>query len=137
MRKPPEFILPLLHSIESIVIQYSKENRIDDRMIGMSYEKLKDYYKKLSVGKQVEEPYVNSDKIQDLIDTILDIIDLREEIDADVQYINNPDCIFFENRTIKSLSEFYRVGFGILCKSVRFWKKQKGTSYLKFISENV
>ena len=106
-------------------------------MIGMSYEKLKDYYKKLSVGKQVEEPYVNSDKIQDLIDTILDIIDLREEIDADVQYINNPNCVFFENRTIKSLSEFYRVGFGILCKSVRFWKKQKGTSYLKFISENV
>ncbi len=137
MKRPPDFLLPFLHSVESMVLQYNRENRVDDRMIGMCYEKLKDYYKKISFGKEIEEPYVNSNRVQGLIDVILDIIDLRENIDADIVFINNPNYIFFENRTIKSLAEFYSVGFGILSKSVRFWKKERGTSYLKFISEHV
>ncbi len=138
MHQPPEYFIPFMHTIETTVLKVWEEFRsMNDKDVEFAYEKLKDYYKKTNQGKSPEEPETSSERRQALIDEILNAIDMREEIEADIPFINHPD---FKPTgiPIPSLAAFYMMCFNRLIKSVQMWRKEFGPKgYLSFIKKNV
>lgn len=136
-RRPPDYMLPILYSIESTVITLTKEFRkLSDKDIEIVYEQLKHYFQQLAKGKEQDEPSFSSESKEALCDEILNALDVREELGADTHLINNNDYRP-SGVPIPSLAALYVDAFNILINSVRFWRKEKFTNYLKFIRENV
>ena len=139
MGEPPFYLQPVLHTIESTLIALQEEYKtLNDKDIEFVYERLKEYYRKSAQGKQVEEPLSTSEKRQALIDEILNSIEGREEIEADISVLNNPECAP-NGIQLTSLAALYSMGFRRLQKSVRFWRKEFRLTggYLGFISRHV
>ncbi len=138
MQEPPEYFLPFMHTIESTVLKLWKELRsMNDSDVEFVYEKLKDYFRKKVQGKDLGEPETSSERRQALIDELLNAIDMREEIEADIPFINDPDYAP-TGVPISSLASFYMMCFNRLIKSVRMWRKEYGPKgYLSFIDKHV
>ena len=138
MTEPPQFIQPLLHSIESTTLTVKEEfSTLDDKDVEWVYGKLKDYYKQVGRGKTPKEPDSNIERKGVLIDEILNIIEEREEMDADIDCVNDPDCTN-NGVMIPSLGMLYFMGFKRLEESARFWRKNREFGgYLKYISHFV
>jgi hypothetical protein len=91
------------------------------------------YFTAKSAGKAVTEPTVTSQLKQDLIDDILNIIDLREAIKGDIQYIDSEDYTS-GGRVISSLASLYAMAFKRLGQSAKNWRKRNGQKgYLNYI----
>ncbi|HFC00071.1 MAG TPA: hypothetical protein ENJ53_04630 [Phaeodactylibacter sp.] len=133
---PPEYLMGVLQNIEKIItIIYQEYPRLADKDVAWVIEKLINYYKARSRGKEIEEPTTPSEMKQALIDEILNIIDQREELEADIEYINNPNIRHGEYM-FASLEQFYVVALKRIQSSLRFWTKEAGrTGYLRYISE--
>lgn len=125
-----------MQTIESITLMvYAEFPSMLDTDVEFAYENIKAYYKALATGKEPEEPLSTSDRRQALMDEILNAIDDREELEADLHVINNPN-IQPSGKMIKSLPAFYMRCMGPLVKSVRFWRKENGKrGYLSFIAQ--
>ena len=137
MKVPPEYMLPLLHSIETTVISVLEDYpKLRDQDVETAYGQLKKFFQKKAYGKEIDEPLSHVEKIQILMDEILNTIDLREELEGDIHLINNPN-IQPAGSPIPSLAAFYTMAFKRLEKSVRFWRKMQGQSYIKFIQDHV
>jgi hypothetical protein len=134
MGTPPEFLQPLMHSIEGTSIRVHKEfPKLVDNDVEWVYDKLLTYYKNRISNVEEEEPLSAIERKQVLIDEILNIIDVREEGKMDNDFINNPD---FTNggHPIPSMEIFYTLAFKRLRNSVRLWRKKDGRKgYLSFI----
>lgn len=134
MGVPPEFLQPLLHSIEGTSIKVHKEfPKLVDNDVEWVYDKLLTYYKNRISNAEEEEPLSSIERKQVLIDEILNILDVREEGKMDDGFINNPD---FANggHPIPSKEIFYTLAFKRLRNSVRLWRKKDGRKgYLSFI----
>ncbi|MFT4758728.1 MAG: hypothetical protein ACI9LN_000690 [Saprospiraceae bacterium] len=131
---PPDFLQPILHSIEGTTIRIHTEfPTIVDNDVEWVYDRLLTYYKNRISNKNVEEPLSTVERRQILIDEILNIIDVREEREMDIQFINNPKFINIGN-PIPSIEIFYTLAFKRLRNSVRTWRKKRGRKgYLSFI----
>jgi len=133
---PPEHLQPLMHSIESVTIKIHNElSQITDNDVEWVYEKLLLFYKKKISNADLEEPLSSIDRRQVLLDEVLNIIDEREQIEADSPFVNNPD---FTNggSVIPSLELLYTLAFKTLRNSVRFWRKKSGSKgYLEYVKE--
>ncbi len=127
-----------MHTIETAVLKLWKELRpMNDNDVEFAYEKLKEYFRKKAQGKDMEEPETSSERRQALIDELLNAIDIREEIEADIPFINDPDFAP-TGMPISSLAMFYMMCFNRLIKSVRMWRKELGPKgYLSFIEKHV
>lgn len=138
MKEPPIYLQPLLHTIEQTVINLHEEfPRMVDNDVEFAYEKLAAYYKAQIGGKEVDEPQSSKDLRQDLMDEILNAIDLREEIQADIGAINNPEIRQGEH-LIPNLAFLYSIAFKRLKESAKFWRKTNGKKgYLTFVSNYV
>ena len=138
VKEPPFYLQPLLHSIEGTTRDlWAEFESLTDKDVEWVYERLQVYYKQLASGKQVEEPLSTSDRKQALIDEILNIIDVREEMEADSGFINDPETAP-GGRPIPSLAAMYVMAFKRLQQSARFWRKNGGPQgYLSFISSAV
>lgn len=136
--QPPMHQQTFLHSIEQTVLMVWKElPNLQDKDVEYAYQSLKDYYRKLGKGASCEEPLSTIEKRQALIDEILNRIDAREEIEADAFVVNNPG-IQPDGRPISKLPIFYARCFSRLIKSVRRWRKERGSiGYLSFIKDFV
>ena len=135
---PPEYLMALLHSIEKMIVEIYKEYpRLADADVEWVVEKLANYFKVRSRGKEIDEPESPSEMRQALLDEILNIIDDREEIEADIDCVNNPDVRQGEHM-FTSLEQLYVLALKRIQNSVRFWRKERGrTGYLKYIVEFV
>ena len=135
MTEPEEYMLPLLKDIETTVIEIHKEfPRLADKDVEVSYEKLANYFKRLSTGKEIGEPNHPLERCEALIDEILNAIEEREEANLDAYLINNPD---YQpgGKPILSLNHFYASVLKRLQKSVRFWRKKDGArGYIGFVT---
>lgn len=137
MANPPGYLMPVLHSIETTVLSVWNEfPQLKDKDVEFVYDQLKTYYKKRLQGKEIDEPISTIARNQALIDEILNFIDVREEMEADLGLINNP-AIMPDGRPILDLSALYVYAFNTLTNSVRLWRKNTSGGYLKFIKENV
>ncbi|MEM6319436.1 MAG: hypothetical protein AAF960_17325 [Bacteroidota bacterium] len=138
MTEPPEWMMPLLQSVESAVINLHEEiPRMTDNDVEYAYDKLGGFYKAQISGKEVEEPLSTIDRRQDLIDEILNIIDVREEKKLDEELLNNPDVYYGEHQ-IPNLPFLYSIAFKRLKSSVKFWRKRMGArGYLNFVRNYV
>jgi len=138
MTEPPFYLQPVLHSIESVVRDLFVEfESLVDKDVEWVYEQLQHYYKQVASGKNIEEPLSSFERRQAVIDEILNILEEREAIEADLGCINDPDCTL-GGKPIPSLAALYVMGFKRLQKSVRFWRKTSGPKgYLSFISNHV
>lgn len=138
MKEPPRFLQPLLHSIETTIISLNEEfPKLSDKDISYAYEQLKNYFDQQKRGKDAAEPLSSSETRQALIDELLNIIDEREEMQADESYINNIDCTIGQH-TVPSLPALYYTAFNRLLKSQRNWTKEDGNrGYLSFIKAHV
>lgn len=137
MANPPGYLMPVLHSIETTVLSVWNEfPQLKDKDVEFVYDQLKTYYKKRLQGKEIDEPISTIARNQALIDEILNFIDLREEMKADLNLINNP-AIMPDGHPILDLSALYVSAFNTLINSVRLWRKNTSGGYLKFIKENV
>lgn len=134
---PPEHIQPLLHSIEQTIVRlYEEMPYLLDKDVEFAFSKLERYYSDLSKGKKVDEPEVTSEKKQAIIDEVLNIIDIREEMNGDILLVNNPANA--GNIRYSSLPSLYLKAFKILIPSVRNWRKRNGVKgYLNFIKNHV
>lgn len=135
---PPDFLLPCLHSIEQAVLATSKVYpQLRDKEVETIYEQFKNFYDQLARDKEMYEPSSNITYRQALIDAILQALDVREELEADEHYINNPN-IRYGGLIIPYLEALYALCFGYLSRSARFWRKLNGPKgYLKFIAEQL
>ncbi len=133
---PPEYLMPLLQNIEQVVTDLHKEFlQLKDVDVEWAYEQLMKFYKTKVSGKAAEEPESSLQRRQDLMDEILNLIDAREAIDADINYIKNPAFRHGEH-TIRSLELLYTLAFKQLKNSARFWRKENGSKgYLKYIAK--
>ena len=138
MTEPPFYFQAFMHSIETTVLRLWEEfPAMSDKDVEYVYDKLKDYFKKKSQGKDVEEPETISERKQVLIDELLNTIDLREEMEADSPFINNPEYKP-TGRPIPNLPAFYLMALNRLIKSLRMWRKEFGSKgYLSFIRNHV
>jgi len=138
MKEPPSYLQPLLHTIESTVINlYEEFPKMMDNDVEFAYDNLATYFKAQIGGKEVQEPQSSRDLRQDLMDEILNAIDLREEIEADIQFVNAPGIQHGE-RLIPNLAFLYAIGFKRLKESAKFWRKTNGKrGYLNFVSNYV
>lgn len=136
--EPPMHQQAFLHSIEQTVLMVWKEfPDLQDKDVEYAYQKLKDYYRKLAQATSCEEPLSTMEKRQVLMDEILNRVDAREEIEADAFVVHNPD-IQPDGRPISKLPIFYARCFNRLIKSVRRWRKERGSvGYLSFIQDFV
>lgn len=111
MTELPFYLQPILHSVESVVRDlFAEFISLVDKDVEWAYDQLQKYYKQLASGKEVAEPLSSLERRQALIDEILNILEIREEMEADLNCINNPNCIL-GGRLIPSLSFLYVVGF--------------------------
>ncbi len=135
MKVPPEYMQPLMHSIEESVIEvYEEMPKLADVDVEWAYQKLIIYYKAIASGKNVEEPLARSEKKQAVVDEILNRLDLREQLKADESIINNPNYTYGE-KMYTSLAMLYLRAFKRLEDSAKFWRKQNGrTGYLDYTS---
>lgn len=135
MRMPPDYLLGLLQTIEQATINVHEEfPKLEDNDVEWVYDQLLKFYKKRISDKNTEEPLSSIERRQILIDEILNIIDEREEMEADISIINNPNCIN-GGSLIPSLEILYSLAFKILRNSTRFWRKKDGKKgYLNYIS---
>lgn len=135
MKKPPYYLQPILHTIETVIVQIKEEfPRLVDKDVEDVLTRLEKYYKTRSRNKNAEEPEVHSERKQALIDEILNAIEAREELEADIQYIKNPEVLQGFHQ-IPTLEHLYCMALKRLRDSVRFWRKEHGaTGYLKYIS---
>lgn len=138
MKEPPIYLQPLLHTLEQTVINlYEEYPKMVDNDVEFVYEKLAAYFKAQIGGKEIDEPQSSKDIRQDLIDEILNAIDLREELQADIAIINNPEIRHGEHH-IPNLAFLYRIAFKRLQASAKFWRKTNGKKgYLNFVSNYV
>ncbi|MCB0610641.1 MAG: hypothetical protein H6562_14790 [Lewinellaceae bacterium] len=138
MNKPPDYIQPLLYSIEKAVTKtFEAHSRLSDKEVELTYDQIRDYFHKLAQGKDPDDPYSTSPMRQALIDAILDVIEFREDAKVDSGFILNPDYQP-DGRPIPSLEHFYVIGLNYLRHSVRFWRKKDGrTGYLRFIGDQL
>lgn len=137
MREPPRYLQPLLHTIESIVVYLYEEEfpQMTDKAVELTYDQPKTYFQAVSKGKSPEEPLSTSDMRQALLDEILNALEEREEVGADLLFINNPD-IKPNGEPIPSLAALYVSAFNQLRKSVRFWRKEMGVrGYLSYVRQ--
>jgi hypothetical protein len=137
MQAPPDYMLPILHSIESIVLLVWEEfPSLTNKDVELSYAQLKTYYKKISSGanKKVEEPLSTSERRQALMDEILNILDLRKEKGGDNFIIKN-ESYYHGDRMYANHEYLYSIAISRLHKSVRLWKA--GGGYLNFIKNQV
>ncbi|MFK7945988.1 MAG: hypothetical protein AB8G11_00240 [Saprospiraceae bacterium] len=134
---PPEYLQPILHSIESAVVNLYKEMPyLLDKDVEFAYSKLEKYYSDLAKGKKVDEPEVASDKKQAIIDEVLNALDIREELRGDIHLVNQPENTNYVN--YPSLPSIYVKCFKILITSVRNWRKRNGVKgYLNFVKNHV
>ena len=135
MTEPPVFLQGLLHSIESTALNIKEEfAALNDKDVEWVFGKMKDYYKQVGHGKSPAEPDSTIERRGVLIDEILNIIDAREEMKAEIEYINKPEYTN-NGAPIPSLGALYYMGFNRLEKSVRFWRKNREFGgYLGYIS---
>lgn len=135
MKEPPIYLQPLLHTIEqTVIILYEEFPKMTDNDVEFVYDKLASYYKAQIGGKEVNEPESSIDMRQDMMDEILNAIDLREEIQADIAAINNPNMRHGEH-LIPNLAYLYAIAFKRLKTSAKNWRKRNGKKgYLNFIS---
>ncbi len=138
MKEPPFYFQPFMHAIESAVLQLWDEfPALNDKDVEFVYDKLKEYFRKKSQGKKLEEPETSSERKQALIDELLNIIDEREELEADAPCINSTEYMP-TGIPIPNLSAFYMMCLNRLIKSVRMWRKEQGAKgYLSFIKTHV
>ncbi|HMQ61077.1 MAG TPA: hypothetical protein PKE06_10445 [Flavilitoribacter sp.] len=138
MNMPPDYLQPLLYSIEKAVADTFKEqSRLSDKEVEMTYDQIRDYFHKLAQGKDLDDPHSTSPMRQTLIDAILDVIELREDAGADNRLILSPDHQP-DGRPIPSLEHLYVIGLNYLRHSVRLWRKKDGrTGYLRFIADQL
>lgn len=131
---PPEYLMALMQSIESGIVNFHKEfPKLMDKDVAFIYTKFITYYAAKSAGKKVAEPEVTSQLKQDLIDDILNIIDLREEMRADIQYIDNQNYTS-GGRVFSSLASLYAMAFKRLEQSAKTWRKRNGQKgYLNYV----
>ena len=135
MKEPAFYQQAFMQSIETVVLIVREEfTQLKDDDVAFALDRLTTYFQLVAKGKAPEEPLSTIDRRQELIDEILNIIDEREEIEADLPFINNPD-IRPNGNPIPSLPSFYATCLKILLKSVKFWRKNNGkTGYLNYIS---
>ena len=138
MQQPPDYLLPFMHTMETTVLEiWAEFPALNDKDVEFVYEKLKDYYKSVHQGKSPEEPETSSERKQALLDELHNKIDEREEMEADIGYINNPG-IKPAGVPITSLAAMYVMCFNRLLKSVQMWRKELGAKgYLTFIRNHV
>lgn len=136
MGRPPEYLMPVLHSIESEVVKiYQEFPRLIDKEVEWVYNQLLTYYRDLSRGKKREEPLSTAERKQALMDEILNKLDIRRELDMDSSIVGQEKQ---GSRVIDSLEILYELAFKNLHSSARFWRKKDGkTGYLDFISNSV
>lgn len=134
---PPDFLEPILYSIEKAVINlYEEMPYLLDKDVEFAYSKLEKYYSDLAKGRKVDEPEVVSDRKQAIIEEVLNAIDIREELKGDVHLVNQPENT--NNVNYPSLASLYVKCFKILGTSVRNWRKRNGVKgYLTFINNHV
>jgi len=128
--------MDLLLHIETTVHNICKENsNIIDKDIEFVYDKLERYFKTLSTGKSVDEPSSTFEVRETLIDSILDILDEREEEEVDAYIIQSYDYLH-DSKTIPSINYLYMIALKKLAKSVKFWRKRNGKKgYISYIEE--
>ena len=133
---PPYYLQGVLQAIELIVIKIHKEfPKLHGAEIEWVYEQLLKYYKSVASKKEVEEPESTIERKQALVDEILNSIDLREDLEADATYINNPN-VLQGTAPIPSLAHLYTLAFKTLLKSAKTWRKKDGRKgYIKFIQQ--
>jgi len=138
MKEPPFYLQPILHTIEQTVINlYNEFPKMRDNDVEFAYDKLASYFRAQIGGREAKEPESSHDLRQDLMDEILNAIDLRKEVEADIQFINNPEIRHGE-RPIPNLAFLYAIGFKRLKDSAKFWRKRNGPKgYLNFVSNYV
>jgi len=138
MAHPPDYLMSALYSIEQEVIKMAEEfESLNDKDVEWVYEQLKGYFKEVAAGKSPEEPLSTFDRRQALIDEILNILDDREELGIDDDYINNPEYMAGDH-LIPSRAVLYRMAFKRLQSSVRLWRKELGPrGYITFISSQL
>ena len=138
MQEPPEYWQPFMHTLETTVLRLWDEfPSLNDNDVEYVLEKLKEHYRKVSQGKSPEEPETSSERHQALIDELLNAVDMREEIEGDSPFINNPDYAP-TGRPIPNLAALYVMCISRLIKSVRMWRKERGPKgYLTFIRSHV
>lgn len=135
---PPDFLQPCIFSIEEAVLLTHDDNpSLEDKDVEQVFDLLRNYYKKLAQGKSIDVPTSTVSRKQALLDTIINQLFLREDLNADKTYLQNP-VYTLGGRTIPSIEVLYVTAFNYLRKSVRFWRKNKGSSgYLDFIRQNM
>lgn len=131
--------MALLRDIEVTTLEIWDEfPSLNDKDVEWVYDQLKTFFKKSTGGNKVPEPLSTADRRQALIDELLNMIEDREEIQADDQYINNP-LYTHGGYEVSSLPALYVMAFSKLIDSVRLWTKEKEgkDGYLRFISNQV
>ncbi len=137
MAAPPDYLKPLLHSIESTVLVVNEEfPQLSDKEVEFGYDQLKQYFRQKAKSKKVEEPLSTSGRKQVLMDEILNILEEREELKGDDHLIMNKN-FNPDGRPIPSLSALYTRAFNILIHSLRYWRKNSTKGYLKFLKESL
>ena len=135
---PPEFLQPCLFSIEEAALQTYKDHpRLEDKDVEAVYVLLRDFFKKLAQGKELDEPSSTLSRKQALIDAILSGLDAREEVGADMPYLQNPDYTL-GGMTIPYVETLYVTAFNYLRRSARFWRKENGArGYLEYVRTSI
>ncbi|MGH1435658.1 MAG: hypothetical protein ACRBG0_14520 [Lewinella sp.] len=135
MKQPPLYQQAFMQSIESTVLEIREEfPKLLDGDVVFAFDQLVTYFQTLAKGKEAKEPLSSSDRRQALLDEILNVIEEREELEADSSVVNNPE-IKPNGNPIPSLPAFYATCIKTLSKSVRLWSKEGGkTGYLNYIS---
>lgn len=136
--QPPDYLLPCLHSIETaVLLTYREHPKLVDKDVEDTYEQLKVFFQKVAQGKELPEPTSSRTIRQDLISSIINELEFREELEEDGYIIDNP-AFQYNGRPIPYIESLYAVCFNILLGSVRRWRKELGKSgYLKFIEDQI
>jgi len=135
---PPDFLQPCLFSVEAAVLSvYKSHPALVDKEVGAVYDLLRDFFKKLAQGKELDEPFSTLTRKQALIEAIFEALDQRESVGADEQYLQNPDYSL-GGHPIPYLETLYVTVFNYLRRSARFWRKEGGKrGYLHFLRDQM
>jgi len=123
---PPEYLMSCLFSIEqTVVVTYKAYPQLHDKEVEEIYKLFKDFFQKLSKGKELYDPSSSRTVKQALIEALLQALDAREEFGIDDEYILNEE-IQPGGAPIPNLEAFYALFFKRLEESTRFWRKEGG-----------